>query len=302
MSLDASAPSQSGFSSARKLRDFALLLIGTTAIGTSSIFVRLAETDPAATGFWRMVFALPIFLIWSRIEQKPLSPGLDGKALAAAILAGAAFGLDLVLSNIALGLTSMTSFIILVHLAPVVVVIVAWFWFREKPTPGLILALGQALVGAVLLVQSGRSTALARNALLGDLASIGAAVGYAGFILATRRARMGASTGRVSLISACFCALFCLVASFLLGESLWPRSNQGWLMLAGMGLLCHAFGQGISAYAVSSLGASVTSIVLVYGVAVTIAGGWLFFNEVPNLLQAIGGALVLAAVVLCRPK
>ncbi len=73
-------------------------------------------------------------------------------------------------------------------------------------------------------------------------------------------------------------------------------------MLALMGVVCHAFGQGISAYAIGSLGASVTSIVLVYGVAVTVAGGWIFFGEVPNLTQAAGGALVLAAVILCRPK
>ena len=88
----------------------------------------------------------------------------------------------------------------------------------------------------------------------------------------------------------------------LMGESIWPPSAYAFLMLAIMGVVCHAFGQGISAYAVGSLGASVTSIVLVYGVAITVAGGWIFFGEVPNLTQAIGGALVLAAVILCRPR
>jgi drug/metabolite transporter (DMT)-like permease len=69
-----------------------------------------------------------------------------------------------------------------------------------------------------------------------------------------------------------------------------------------MGVVCHAFGQGLSAYAVGSFDVSVTSIVLVYGVAVTVLGGWLFFGEVPNNLQIAGGALVLSAVVVCRPK
>jgi drug/metabolite transporter (DMT)-like permease len=73
-------------------------------------------------------------------------------------------------------------------------------------------------------------------------------------------------------------------------------------MLLLLGLGCHALGQGLSAYAVGTLGASITSIVLVYGVLVTVAGGWIVFNEVPGLLQAIGGALVLAAVMICRPR
>ena len=115
----------------RQLRDFLLLVVGATAIGNSSVLVRLAETPPAATAFWRIAFALPVLAAWAAIERRDkepltLSPGL----LRAGIFAGFSFAVDLTLSNIALGLTTMTSFIILVHLAPVVVVLIAWFWFR----------------------------------------------------------------------------------------------------------------------------------------------------------------------------
>jgi len=292
---------------ARQLRDFILLIVGSTAIGNSSVLVRLAEAEPAATAFWRMVFALPVFVVWAWLEKAERAadargPRLDPRLLAASIAAGFAFSLDLTLSNTALGLTTMTSFIILVHLAPVVVVLAAWFWYREKPTPAIIAALALAIAGAALLVQSGRTTGAPVNALLGDLASIGAAFGYAGFILATRRARQFGAAGLVSLVSAAACGAFCLLFALALGESVAPPSARSLLLLAVMGIVCHAFGQGVSAYAVSSLGASVTSIVLVYGVAVTVAGGWLVFGEVPNPTQAAGGALVLAAVLLCRPK
>jgi len=289
----------------RRWRDFLVLIVGSTAIGNSSVLVRLAETDPAATAFWRMAFALPVLAAWAMIErrgERGESSPADPRLLVAGMLAGFSFACDLTLSNVALGLTTMTSFIILVHLAPVVVVLAAWIWFREKPTAGILAALALAIVGAALLVQSGRAGAAPRNALLGDLASIGAALGYAGFILATKRARAFGGAGLISLVSAGTCLAFCLVFALVLGESLWPPSAYAFLMLAVMGVVCHAFGQGISAYAVGSLGASVTSIVLVYGVAVTVAGGWLFFGEVPNLSQAVGGALVLAAVMLCRPK
>jgi drug/metabolite transporter (DMT)-like permease len=290
--------------SGTQLRDFLLLVLGATVIGNSSVLVRLGEMDPAATAFWRMLFAAPVFIVWA-LAEKPAHATIgpaDRRIIWPAVLAGFSFAVDMTLSNIALGLTSMTNFIILVHLAPVIVVIVAWFLFREKPTWSLLAALALAITGAALLVQSGRGGALPRHALLGDAASVGAAVGYAGFILATRQARLYGATGNVSCISAGSCAFFCLLAAWALGESIWPKTGFQWTMLLLLGLGCHALGQGLSAFAVGSLGASVTTIVLVYGVAVTVMGGWAVFGEVPGGLQFAGGALVLAAVVICRPR
>jgi drug/metabolite transporter (DMT)-like permease len=288
------------------MRDFALLILGTTIIGNSSVLVRLGEVPPAATAFWRMLFAMPVFLVWTILERRVDAtasgrPG-DLRLMIPAAVAGFAFAIDLTLSNIALALTTMTNFIILVHLAPVIVVIAAWFLFRERPTWTLLIALVMAIVGAALLVQSGRAGPAAANALLGDLASVGAAAGYAAYILGTRAARLHGGTGLVSLASAAAAALFCLIFALSMGEDIWPRTTFQWTMLLLLGLGCHALGQGLSAYAVGTLGASITSIVLVYGVLVTVTGGWIVFNEIPGMLQAIGGALVLAAVMICRPR
>jgi drug/metabolite transporter (DMT)-like permease len=254
-----------------------------------------------------MVTALPVLFFWSLLERNQTDiaskpQGFNRQLILPAILAGFSFAFDLWLSNIALGLTTMTSFIILVHLAPVVVVIVAWFWFGERPTISVFVALALAIIGAALLVQSGRSSGEPRNALLGDLAAVAAAIGYAGFILAVRRARHFGATGAVSLIAAVSCAFFAFLIAKAAGETLMPKSLHSFAMLAIMGVVCHAFGQGLQTYAINSLGASVTSVVLVYGVAVTVFGGWVIFSEIPNLLQFSGGVLVLAAVILCRPK
>jgi drug/metabolite transporter (DMT)-like permease len=290
----------------RQLRDFGLLIVGTTIIGNSSVIFRLSEVPAGTAAFWRMVFAVPVFAIWAIIERQRMGPaagrGGDTRLLIPALLAGFAFGIDLTLSNVALALTTMTSFIILVHLAPVIVVVAAWFLFRERPSWALLVALILALAGAALLVQSGRASGAPARTLLGDLASVVAAVGYAGFILGTRAARLHGGTGVVSLVSATSCALVCLFFALALQEDIWPKTGFQWAMLMLLGLGCHALGQGISAYAVGTLGASLTSIVLVYGVLVTVAGGWIVFSEVPGLLQVIGGALVLTAVIICRPR
>jgi hypothetical protein len=40
------------------------LFAGALAIGSSGIFVRLSETGPTATAFWRGAFALPLLAVW----------------------------------------------------------------------------------------------------------------------------------------------------------------------------------------------------------------------------------------------
>jgi len=74
---------------------FITLLAGATFIGFSGIFVRLADVGPAAAGFWRMVFALPVLVAWTALEQrKPAGDKARGGAFGAVALAGLTFGIN----------------------------------------------------------------------------------------------------------------------------------------------------------------------------------------------------------------
>src|SRR5258706_11592425 len=69
----------------------AALLFGALAIGAAPILVRLTETGPAAAGFWRLTFALPMLAaIGWRSEGMVL-----GKPSAAMAIAGGMFAFDL---------------------------------------------------------------------------------------------------------------------------------------------------------------------------------------------------------------
>src|SRR5947199_10631986 len=46
------------------------LLAGSLSIGSSGIFVRLSETGPTATAFWRGAFALPLLAVWAVLEAR----------------------------------------------------------------------------------------------------------------------------------------------------------------------------------------------------------------------------------------
>src|SRR5437870_8076591 len=46
------------------------LLAGALAIGSSGIFVRVSETGPTATAFWRGCLALPLLAAWAWLERR----------------------------------------------------------------------------------------------------------------------------------------------------------------------------------------------------------------------------------------
>src|SRR6478736_2297669 len=115
-----SAPAISVRPASPALAMFLTLLAGATFIGFSGIFVRLADVGPAAAGFWRMVFALPVLAAWTALEQrKPAGDKVRGGAFGAVALAGLTFGIDVTLYNAALGHTTIANASLLGNLAPV---------------------------------------------------------------------------------------------------------------------------------------------------------------------------------------
>jgi drug/metabolite transporter (DMT)-like permease len=281
---------------------FLTLLLGATCIGFSGIFVRFADVGPAAAGFWRMAFALPVLAAWMALEdRRDGASGVRPGAMLPIVLAGLAFGVDVVLYNASLGFTSIANASLLGNLSPVGVILGGWLLFREKPTRRILGALLLAIGGAGMLVlpKLGAATPLS-GGLFGDGLAIGAAFSYAAYILAVRRARNRAAAGRIGLISSAICAVFCLVTAVGLGETILPQNLTGWLAVAALGLVSHAMGQGLITLALGHYGANAASLVMVWPALVSVLAAWAIFAEQPSPTQAFGGVAILAAVLLVR--
>ncbi|MDJ1160197.1 DMT family transporter [Chelatococcus sp. SYSU_G07232] len=282
---------------------FAGLLVGGVAVAFASILVRFSEVGFGATGFWRMVFALPALALWARLEPASASASTaDGglRASQAMVLAGVAFAIDMVLYNAALSLTSVANAVILVNLAPLGLVLAAWLSMGERSDRRTLGGLALAFLGACLLV--GRGGPGNGGALTGDALAVAAAAAYGAYLFWVKEARTESGSGRVGLVSSAVAALACLVVALLRGETLLPGTTDGWLVLAALGVGCHAFGQGLMTVALGRLPAAVTSLVIFLQPAVTVLAAWLIFAEVPTVMQWIGGVLVMTAVAGVRLK
>jgi drug/metabolite transporter (DMT)-like permease len=276
-------------------RAFALivLLIAASVLGLAPILVRLTETGPAAAGFWRFLFALPLLTILAARE-----PGGVGAPSKWALLAGLFFALDLSFWHYGIVMTSVANATVLCNLTPVVVTLFGWFVLKERPHRLFILALALAMGGAFAMA-AGADGGQGTNPMLGDLFSLSVAVWYSGYFLAVQAARRTAGAMRVTFWATLLGAPLLLIVALALGETVIPAGPAGWAACVAMGVM-HVFGQGGVAWALGKLPASVTAVTILIQPVVAGLLGWWIFGETLTPVQALGGALVLGAIVLAQ--
>ena len=274
-----------------------VLLTGAVLIGFAPLFVRLADVGPSAVGFWRAVLALPLLAALHQAQGGRWDFwGERGTRLL--WLAGACFGLDLVFWHQSIHHTSVANATLMSNLAPIFVALLAFVLSGTRQTRGFLAGLALALAGAALLVAD--SFQLSMAGVKGDLLGAVSAFWYAGYLVAVGSARTRYSAVQVMLVSSLATALVCGAAALLAGETLLPSSARGWLVLLGLAWFSHCAGQGSIAWALAHLPAAFSSVALLVQPAAAALFAWWLLGEGFGLWQALGGAVVLAGIVICR--
>lgn len=275
------------------VRALLVLLLGACIIGLSPILVRLAETGPAAAGFWRLAFALPILGVMAA-----RAPGGVGRVHPLAPWAGLFFALDLGFWHYGIKYTSVTNATVLSNLTPVAVTAFAWIFLKQRPKALFLVAVGLAVGGAWMMAFEKGGGGL-KNQPLGDAFSVFTAVWYALYFLAMARARQTETTTRLMLWVSLVGAPLMLGTALLLGEPILAASAAGWAACVGLGVM-HVAGQGSIAWAMGRLPTSTASVVVLVQPVVAAWLGWLLFAEPIGPLQALGAAVTLAGVILAQ--
>ena len=271
-----------------------MLFVGACVTGAAPILVRVAGAGPAATGFWRLLFSLPLLamLSWR-------SAGGVAAPSRLASLAGVAFALDLGFWHYGIANTSVAKATVLSNLTPVVVTAVAWLVLKQRPARLFVLAVALSVAGAWTMAIAKGTGAVGPNPALGDALSLTTAIWYALYFLAVSAARQRQPATRVMFWSSLAGVPILLVAALSLREPLFPPTVLGWSACVALGVV-HVAGQGSIAWALGRLPPATASVtVLVQPVVATILG-WLLFGERLSTWQALGAALALTGVVLAQ--
>lgn len=275
-------------------RALVVLLLGACVIGVGPVLVRLAEVGPAAAGFWRLVFALPLLAALARHNGDGV-----GRPNRLVLLAGIAFALDLGFWHYGIAYTSVAKATVLSNLTPVFVTAAAWIFLRQRPQRMFLVAVALALTGAWIMALAKGSGSLGKSPALGDALSAITAIWYALYFMTVSAARTTQGATRIMFWSTLTGAPILLLAALGLQEQLLPDSIVGWGACMGLGLM-HVAGQGSIAWALGRLPAAVASVVVLIQPVVAGVLGWLLFNELFGPWQAVGAAIALGGVVLAQ--
>ncbi|WP_086997762.1 DMT family transporter [Rhizobium sullae] len=277
----------------------AALILGGAAIGGSPIFVRLSEVGPMATAFWRVALALIPIVLFSLIKGKDAGPKPEKLSdYGLLVLPGVILALDLAAWHLSITMTSVANATLLANLAPVFVTIIGFLFFRAVVTRLFVIGLALALAGVVIL--KGGPSAFGNGDLAGDGIATVAALFYAVYILAIGRLRSRFDTIRIMLWSTASAAVTIFPLALAFEDQILPATAYGWAMVFGLAFVSHAGGQVAIAYALAYLPAAFSSLTLLLQPVVAAILAWILLSEAIGPMQAIGGAVVLAGIMIAR--
>ena len=192
------------------------------------------------------------------------------------------------------------------YTAPVAVIL--WLWIRhgERPSRRSIVGAVIAFVGLVLMldVVTGAEVNVA-----GVLWALGAMVGAATYFVLSAKADTGlpplALAGTGLLLGAIGLtiagAVGVLPIAWSTDDIAYRFGTVPWFVpVLAMGVLATALAYLLGIASTRMLGSRLASFVALAEVVAALLFGWLLLGQLPDLLQALGGALVLAGVVVVK--
>lgn len=284
----------------RRLARLALpaLFLANVALACGPWMVRLAETQshvgPIASGFWRLVLALPVLVLAGAKAHEP-QPEAWRSVFGLALVSGIFFAFDLGAWHLGILHTRLANATLFGNITAILFPAYGFLVARRWPSRRQGLAMALALVGATLLL--GRSYELSARNMVGDLLCIFAGVCYTCYLVLIDRVRGRLGPVTTLILSVVAGIPILLLAARGMGESIWP---DDWTPLVLMTLGSQIIGQGMILFAVGRLAPIVVGLMLLTQPIVGAAIGWVVYGEQLTLFDVIGGIGIAAAVLLVR--
>ena len=275
----------------------AAALWGTTGVSTQTIY-NLSSTNAISVAFSRLVIAAIVLLLlcWRLVGRRMWRvKGRDALLMVFMGIMQAVFQFCYLAAIPECGITIAT--LIAISVAPVIVVLFASVFMRERVTLKILLALLCALSGTALLTGFPAGKVAFGSLVSGVLLSLTSAAGYAGVILGGRKLssryhplQVNAAAFGVGAVLLFVCALSTrLVLSYPV---------ESWLLVLYMGCIPTALAYVLFQSGMRSTPATLTSILTLCEPLTAAVLAWLLFGERLSPLGIVGALLLLGTILL----
>ena len=278
-----------------------VLVFGILAVSMAAILVRWANAPATVMGFWRMLIAalvmsIPVMLSTRRAARNKPNTSFAPRYLPFAIFAGFFFALNLAAWNMGALNTTAANVTLLGNLSVVWVPLTTMFVFKRKLRGAFWLGLTCAMIGASIILGQDM---VAHPALgIGDLWGILSSFVYTVYMLAMERARAHLSALAAWWTSTATSVMVLLALSLGLGAPLTGYPLASFIIFAIMALVIQIGGFLSLNYAQGHLPAPLVAASMLAQPVLTAILAVPLLGQSLGLIQVIGGALVLAGIVI----
>lgn len=152
-----------------KTKGMLLVLGGAFLFSTAGLWVKLLPWGTFSTAAGKSFFAIPVFLIWMKMQHHKLR---FNKTVLLGALANSGMGITFVLST---NLTSAANAVVLQYTNPIFIILFTWLLFRKKPSRIASLTCGIVFCGMILCF----ADQLTSGGMIGNLIAVASGAFYA---------------------------------------------------------------------------------------------------------------------------
>jgi drug/metabolite transporter (DMT)-like permease len=133
--------------------------------------------------------------------------------------------------------------------------------------------------------------------LFGDLLAFASLFAMTGYLLLMKHARM-TGVPAAAYVAGVFltCAIVVTPLDLVWGDGLSAINGLDWLWIFMLAVFAGCLGHTLMTWAQRHVNLGVASIMVLGTTIVTAAGGWVFFDQALNVVQIVGGFVVLVAL------
>jgi drug/metabolite transporter (DMT)-like permease len=275
----------------------AAAVAGALAIAFSGIFYRESQVSPSTGVFFRCLYGLPLLLLVARGEWRTLGP-ISRRSAWLCVGAGVFFAADLITFHYAVDVIGAGLGTVMGNVQVVIVALVAWLVFGERPRREVLVALPLMLFGVFLISGVVGTGAYGSNPQLGVAIGLLTAASYAGYLLVIRRAVPdGRPAGPVAIATAVTAVAALLFGAAVGDIDLVPTlPAHAWLL--ALGVLSQSVGYLVIQASLPRLPAVITSVLLLVQPVTTVLLGAVILGEAPSSFQLAGVGLVIFGIAL----
>ena len=273
------------------------LLISIIAVSTASILIRWTEAPPLAIASYRMFLSvamlMPFFIRNNGIEKLRKQ---GSRTIFNLFMVGVVLAIHFASWITSLGLTSVASSVIFVHIDPIFVAIISHFFLDDRITRKTLVGIVISFIG-ISVIAMGDAGAGASN-LTGDILALIGGIMLGLYILGGRvyRKNLDLTTYVTPVYSVAAVSL--VLMSLITGTQLTGFSYSTYGLFFLIALIPMIFGHTLYNWVLRYLSAPVVSLSLLGEPVGASILAFLLLGETPNSFTIIGGGITLLGIFI----